>query len=440
MKILVVGSSFASTIVLKNLIDSGFKPILIDSDNDYNISKLKLQKDDKDKILNPIQSIGGLSNYWSGSVNEYSEKDLTDWPINYEDLNPHYKKISSIVDCKIFSNHNIVKSYIQEDIPISKNIINENKYAILKFGNTLIDQKNNEFDKFDKIKPFSFRETIFYLLKNNKIDFIQGKVVKFYEKKNKIFIEYNNGKIKNQLAFDYIFLGSGAIATYKILYNSIKFEPRFVTLKTQKKLLTPILFKRFKPKKENYYFTNPLFQLNINNEMHSIYAQIYNFNINILKHLFPKIKNYEFGQLIYFCLKKFGFAYFTFGSNLCEEFYIQNEKIIINNNNNDVAKILIDNSYLYNYEFSKGLFKLLKFNFNRNALSGNHFGASFPMSNERSRYNTSINGRLHGIKRLSLIDSSIFSTLSAKPPTLTLMANSLRISTNIINKIKKSEI
>ena len=184
MKILVVGSSFASTIVLKNLIDAGFKPILIDSDNDYNISKLTLQKDDRDKILNPIQNIGGLSNFWSGSVNEYSEKDLTDWPINYEDLSAHYKKISSLVDCKIFSNHNIVKSYIQEDIPISKKIINENKNAILKFGNTLIDQKNNEFDKFDKIKPFSFRETIFYLLKNSKIDFIQGKVVKFYEKKN----------------------------------------------------------------------------------------------------------------------------------------------------------------------------------------------------------------------------------------------------------------
>ena len=92
MKILVVGSSFASTIVLKNLIDAGFKPILIDSDNDYNISKLTLQKDDRDKILNPIQNIGGLSNFWSGSVNEYSEKDLTDWPINYEDLSAHYKK------------------------------------------------------------------------------------------------------------------------------------------------------------------------------------------------------------------------------------------------------------------------------------------------------------------------------------------------------------
>ena len=73
-------------------------------------------------------------------------------------------------------------------------------------------------------------------------------------KKDKIYIEFNNGKTKEQLAFDYIFLGSGAIATYKILFNSIKFEPKFVTLKTQRKLLTPILFKGFKPKKKIIFY------------------------------------------------------------------------------------------------------------------------------------------------------------------------------------------
>ena len=112
MKILVVGSSFASTIVIKNLIDEGFKPILLDSDNNYNTSKIQLQKDDKNKILNPIQNIGGLSNYWSGSVYKYSEKILL--PITYEDLNPHYKKLTSLIDCKIFSNQSMIKSYIKE--------------------------------------------------------------------------------------------------------------------------------------------------------------------------------------------------------------------------------------------------------------------------------------------------------------------------------------
>ena len=440
MKILVIGSSFASTIVLKNLIDAGFKPILLDSDNNYNTSKIQLQKDDKNKILNPIQNIGGLSNYWSGSVYKYSEKDLVDWPITYEDLNPHYKKVTSLIDCKIFSNQSMIKSYIKENIATNNNIINENEFASLKFGNILIDKKNDGLDKFDEIKPFSFRETIFNLLKNKQIDFIQGKVIKFYEKKDKIYIEFNNGKKKEQFAFDYIFLGSGALATYKILYNSIKFEPRLVTLKTQKKLLTPILFKKFKPKKENYYFTNPLFQLNINKANISIYAQIYNFNINILKHLFPKMKKYEFGKLTYFFLKKFGFAYFTFGSNLCSDFYIKDDTIIINNNKNNVAKILENNNFLYNYEFSNGLFKLLKLNFNRNSLSGNHFGASFPMSKEKGRFKTSINGRLHTVKRLSIIDSSVFSSLSAKPPTLTIMANSSRISENIIYKINHSNL
>ena len=76
---------------------------------------------------------------------------------------------------------------------------------------------------------------------------------------------------------------------------------------------------------------------------------------------------------------------------MCEEFFIQNENIIIKNNNINVEKILKDYSFLYNSKFSKGLFKLLNINFNRNSLSGNHFGASFPMSNEKSKFNTSIN-------------------------------------------------
>ena len=99
----------------------------------------------------------------------------------------------------------MIKSYIKENIATNNNIINENEFASLKFGNILIDKKNDGLDKFDEIKPFSFRETIFNLLKNNQIDFIQGKVIKFYEKKDKIYIEFNNGKTKEQLAFDYIF-------------------------------------------------------------------------------------------------------------------------------------------------------------------------------------------------------------------------------------------
>ena len=60
------------------------------------------------------------------------------------------------------------------------------------------------------------------------------------------------------------------------------------------------------------------------------------------------------------------------------------------------------------------------------------------MSEKYEKYKTSINGNPFGSSRCSIIDSSIFPTLSARPPTLTIMANSLRITQNIINKIKSN--
>ena len=112
MKIIVTGSSFASTVCILNLVKNGFKPILIDSDIDIKISKIELQKDNKSKILNPIQSIGGLSNFWSGSVDEYSDKDLTDWPISYEDLKVHYKNIFNNFNFKKYSNKEIGRAHV----------------------------------------------------------------------------------------------------------------------------------------------------------------------------------------------------------------------------------------------------------------------------------------------------------------------------------------
>ena len=69
-------------------------------------------------------------------------------------------------------------------------------------------------------------------------------------------------------------------------------------------------------------------------------------------------------------------------------------------------------------------------------LSGNHFCSVFPMSKLKKKFlNSDRFGRIGNFKKVSITDSSIFPKLSARPPTLTILANSLRI-TKEVSKLK----
>ena len=65
-------------------------------------------------------------------------------------------------------------------------------------------------------------------------------------------------------------------------------------------------------------------------------------------------------------------------------------------------------------------------------LSGNYFGSVFPMTKfKKSFFNSDRFGRIGNFKKISITDSSIFTKLSAMPPTLTILANSLRITKEV---------
>lgn len=436
MKVCVIGSSFASTICIIELINQGFKPYLIDSDDDFSSSKIALKKDNKNKIINPIQVLGGLSNFWTGSIHEYLESDFDKWPIKYSNLKDYYKLILNNISAKKFNFKYLLKN--KNYNLVNENIfITENKYFSLKYNEILVNKNITDQNKYNQ-KVFNFREIINNLITTNKINYIPGKVVSYSENNNKVKI---NIVRKNQSFFceaDYLFLGSGTLSTYNIINKSLSFDPKYIQIKTQQKLLVPIMFNQMKFDINNFENSFPLFQLNLKKKNISSYAQIYCFNRSIINFIFPTLTNLKVFYPFFYFLKKFGFAYFTFGSELCTQFYIQNGRINISNQKHNLTEILKDNKYLFNTSFSNNFFKLLRIYIKRNSLSGNHFGGSFPMSEKYEKYKTSINGNPFGSNRISIIDSSIFPTLSARPPTLTIMANSLRITQNIINKIKSN--
>jgi choline dehydrogenase-like flavoprotein len=60
--------------------------------------------------------------------------------------------------------------------------------------------------------------------------------------------------------------------------------------------------------------------------------------------------------------------------------------------------------------------------------SGAHVGGSFPMRRRPAELESDLLGRPVGFERVHVVDATVFPTLPAAPPTLTIMANAFRIA------------
>jgi choline dehydrogenase-like flavoprotein len=62
---------------------------------------------------------------------------------------------------------------------------------------------------------------------------------------------------------------------------------------------------------------------------------------------------------------------------------------------------------------------------------GDHSGGSFPMRSDPGALETDVFGRLHGLKRIHVVDASVFPSVPATTITLTAMANAHRIGSEL---------
>ena len=102
----------------------------------------------------------------------------------------------------------------------------------------------------------------------------------------------------------------------------------------------------------------------------------------------------------------------------------------------DLKSALSNFKGIFDKNFLNNQIRHLNIPFKRGKLIGSHFGAAFPMrESKKNFFDSDLYGRISNFKKISIIDSSIFPELPAKPPTLTIMANSLRI----VDKVFKNK-
>ena len=80
---------------------------------------------------------------------------------------------------------------------------------------------------------------------------------------------------------------------------------------------------------------------------------------------------------------------------------------------------------------STGLFPVPFYSGEKLPGAGNHFGGSFPMKKYPEGLQTDIYGRIPGLDRIHLVDSSVFPSITATTITLSIMANAHRIASSM---------
>jgi hypothetical protein len=442
MKVIIVGTGFASTMAIIHLVKLGIKPIVIDvankSDKDTkNLLKkdVFIKKNDYDNFL----LLGGLSNVWTGVIDKFDSIDLNEWPIGFNSLNIYYDKL-----LKLVKEHQIYDFSIQKGNTLNNEIKNKiNNQLLFKNKKTKIKSaslflKKNKNNKYISL---NFTNYINQQIKNSKIKFIKGKVEKISETNNGVNLEVNENKRVNYYKCDYLFIGCGSPSTLKLIQKSQRKYDDKLFLKNNKKIVYPVYFnqrKKILDPVKNFYNPYPLIQINhFSQKLGNIYSQVSNFNETLLSYILKNVNNLK---LLYKLLKifhKFGFAYTSLDSKYGDKFTFDvNDNIIVQKSKYD-KKFFKENMSTFTENNSvNDYFKFINLPIFRNELSGNHFGSVFPMRKSKKKfYESDIYGRICNYKKISILDSSIFTTLPSKPPTFTIMANALRIVDNVTKKI-----
>jgi len=273
----------------------------------------------------------------------------------------------------------------------------------------MINIKNKKVTRLNKI--FS------KLIKEKKINYINTQIKKIFKKKNKLSVQLKN-KIKD---YDYAFLCSGSKSIINLLPTSHSNKSKIIY---SQKFLIPTLINE---KIDNKDFNYPLAQYSLKrNNQNIIYVQIYS-----LSQMIERYFNIKYFKKINM-FNKIGCIYLSVNSNLSDHIRVNNQKIIKR------SKSFLIKSYcrkLFNSKKFSNKFKYLNFFYQMGALAGNHYGGNLPINKKNKKGFVNLLCQPIENNKISIIGSSVFKSISAVPPTLTLFFFSYFKTQEIIKKI-----
>jgi len=411
-------------------------------------------------------SKGGLANAWSAGLYEYNDDDLINFPIQRKDLISYYDSLTKEIGIRgtvddlepYFCNN----EHLSKPIPFSRNCKSlyesylNNRIQLNRDGFYVghsrvgVSDKNIPEDKFKNLEfwgdsndCYTPRQTLEKLESQDKVNYQQGILIESW-KENENDIDILCKDIKTNKYFTkktkYLFLAAGCVHTTKIVLKSTKKINQPIDILDNPTLRIPlVVLKNFGLPLETTAFgfvqLNTLWWLKdlkvqtqgtILEVTSPRRADLYEAlpfsmidNIKMVKYFLPSL----LGMQLYFpghMAKPSRLNLKSNGELSLEGFPFETPAII-----DKKLPAFLRSIGAWTH---KSLIKPLL------AGSSARYGATLPMKENPDQFQCNKEGRLSGTRGVYILDSSNFSDLPAKNISLTIMANSMRITEQFINK------
>jgi len=383
-----------------------------------------------------IQSLvrGGLSEYWHGICDFFSEDELARVGLPIDEIKREYKEIARRIKLKIKEDLDFHSQLLLVESK-KKNDLNNRVYqAPLAFSY----RTSSCIEDLKRFKNFTYIPNQLVNTVKEKGQCVEIKTVGIDEPK-KIITKTN-----------FLILAAGSINTTRILLRSFNLFDHKTTFLTKAHCLIACLHLRTLMKKEHVEKSD-LGQLVIssretNRGLGAFFIQLYKFNplvIHKVLQYVPLPKNLA-SLLLSIIAPSFMIADIRFpafesknkfcqlrkgvdGKDFLEISFKESDKELINNKK-EIDKIVRQIRTL-------GLFSLKKVNDYMTA----HYAGGVPFQKKAGTLSVDVKGRLHRAKRIYIADSSTWRALPAKSIALTIMANASRIGKNVLKNFSQNK-
>jgi len=422
---------------LNNFLYSSFR----ETSNAYNLIKKSSYVFNKTyqllKIKSDIEIIqtlakGGLSEYWHGICDFFSNEELAKIGLPPKEIQKEYKEISKIIKLKSNADLDLFSTTLLESVKDKPQT--ENK--LYQVSLTHPYRTGSKIEEFKKFKNFTY-------IPNQLVTIVK-------DKKSHVEIESCSIDKSNQLSTNtkYLILAAGSINTTRILLRSLKLYNYKTTFLTKAHFLTACLYPKVIFKKKFFNKLGPG-QLVISSRNHhalsAFFIQLYRFNPQAidkaLQHIpLPKVLS---SRLLSKIAHTLIIADTRFPSSESENKYCKlikegREDILeIGFKESDKEKKDHENQFrkITTYLKSLQLFPLRTVK----DYTTSHYAGGVPYQQKSGRISVDMKGKLHQANRIYIADSSSWRVLPSKPPTLTIMANAARIGKIVLGVVLKKQ-
>lgn len=416
----------------------------------------------------PSFALGGLSNGWGAAVLPYREGDMAAWPSAARNLAPHYQAVSTFVPIAA------ARDDLADMFPMWRPQGAAVPTPGLQAGELLarLSRRRGALARrritaghsriayaVDECRAcgmclygcpygviFTAAQAVKRLSGHSRFSYESGfRVVRFEEKDGGVAVvaEETNGRSQRQIVGDRLFIGAGVLSTARIVLNSTPQHMGALSLRDSQHALMPMLHAWAPPTDLETAPRTAFAQafLEIEDEKISattVHAQIYAYNDLYQSDLHLKFGRLatRFGSLIGALSRRLLVAQIfahsdhggAIGVRLAEGPGDARLSYSITANR-DAERVLRRSADAISSALFPAGVVALKPQLRLGAIgSSYHVGASLPMSDRPKGSESDILGRVAGLRRVHVIDASVFASIPATTITFTVMANAHRIA------------